>query len=248
MANEIPESIKAHQEYYTEKWNEFSYCNKLDMARACEVIGEIQRRAPPNPKICDLGCGAGWLTAVLGVFGPTLGVDLSNVSAAQARFPHCQFLTTDAVHWDLPESEFDVVISQEVIEHIPYPLQPQFVEQAAKLLKPGGLLILTTPNAKTLRAMPEGGKSWTNQPVEDWLDRNQLKTLLEAQFSVESIRSFILGLGNQGAYRMANSVKVNTLIKNFGLRSPWESALCQLDFGLHFIAVGRKTDNNGSRQ
>jgi 2-polyprenyl-3-methyl-5-hydroxy-6-metoxy-1,4-benzoquinol methylase len=240
MKTDIPESIQAHHEYYTERWNEFSYANKLDMARACEVLGEIQKRAPLSPKICDFGCGAGWLTALLGVIGPALGVDLSDVSAAQARFSHCRFLTVDAVHWDLPQSEFDVVVSQEVIEHIPYALQAQYVGQAAKLLKPGGLLILTTPNPKTLRLMPNGGKEWTDQPVEDWLDRQQLQKLLEAEFNVESIRSFIPGYGDQGVYRLVNSAKLNTLIKKIGLQSLWEAALGRLDFGLHLIAVGRK--------
>lgn len=240
MTSSTPESLKQHQEYYTARWNNFAYSNKLDMARACEVLREIQKRAPLNPKICDLGCGAGWLTAILGVFGPALGVDLSDVSVAQARFKHCQFLTADAVSWTLPENEFDVVVSQEVIEHVPYEKQPQYIQQAAKLLKTGGLLILTTPNAKTLRLMPDGGKAWTDQPVEDWLERSQLQALLETQFVVESIHSFVFGFGDQGIYKLANSTKINAFIKSIGLQSLWESILDRMDIGLHLVAVARK--------
>ncbi len=50
----------------------------------------------------------------------------------------------------LPEASFDVITSFEVIEHVPQPLD--FATTFVKLLKPGGVAILSTPNgASTIK-------------------------------------------------------------------------------------------------
>ncbi|HEY4105973.1 MAG TPA: methyltransferase domain-containing protein [Polyangiaceae bacterium] len=52
-----------------------------------------------------------------------------------------------------PDSWFDAVVSMDVVEHVPEPLP--WVESALRVLKPGGLLFLTTPNyaSYSLRAL-----------------------------------------------------------------------------------------------
>ena len=49
-----------------------------------------------------------------------------------------------------PEAQFDAVVSIEGIEHIRRPFD--FLAECARILKPGGLLILTTPNISALRS------------------------------------------------------------------------------------------------
>jgi SAM-dependent methyltransferase len=48
--------------------------------------------------------------------------------------------------WDIDEkdSSFDAVLCTEVLEHVPYPIET--LEELARLLKPGGTLILTAPS------------------------------------------------------------------------------------------------------
>ena len=66
---------------------------------------------------------------------------------------------------------FDVVLCSEVIEHVPHPQKPEFVNQLARLLTPDGYLILTTPRGDVWEEWRRIAPP--NQPVEDWVtERN----------------------------------------------------------------------------
>jgi SAM-dependent methyltransferase len=232
----------AQQEgYYTTRWNQFEHANVLDLARITAVLETLQRvafRTPPS--ICDLGCGAGWATSILGHFGPTTGVDLSDTTLASERYPNASFLSANILEWDGPKNAFDVVVSIEVIEHIERPLQAKYVRIAHDLLKPGGHFILTTPNARTMRAFAKGGREWSNQPLEEWLTASELRDVLATSFDVRDIRSFIHGLGSRGSYRLVNSPKVASVFGAFGLRDAWKSLALRRMYGLHLVAHAQK--------
>lgn len=77
-----------------------------------------------------------------------MGVELSPLAIEEARKRNtlAQFVQADILHWDHPAKSFDLVVSQEVLEHM---------EDQAKYWKPSmfqveGWLILTTPNRKIL--------------------------------------------------------------------------------------------------
>jgi 2-polyprenyl-3-methyl-5-hydroxy-6-metoxy-1,4-benzoquinol methylase len=133
-----------------------------------------------------------------------------------------------------------VVVSQEVIEHVPYALQRNYLAKAALILRVGGYLVLTTPNARTLEAIPGGGRKWSDQPLEEVLSKGGLTRLLSEQFEIISLGSFIFGVGCKGSYRIANSHKLRRLVESVGLRRLWDSLLGRFDYGLHFIAIARK--------
>ena len=234
-------NLEEQEGYYTGRWNTFAYANKLDLQRVVAVLDVLARigfEAPPA--ICDLGCGAGWATGIFGMFGKTTGVDLSDTTLASQRYPHCTFESANILEWDAPRSAFDVVISVEVIEHIERPLQAKYLQVAHRLLKPGGHLILTTPNADTMRAMPQGGKEWSRQPIEDWLNPGELRRLLEQGFSVESVDSIISGMGSRGLHRVMNSAKVGGLMQTVGVGNVWERLRLRSMLGLHLVAHAQK--------
>jgi SAM-dependent methyltransferase len=232
--------IGEQQRFYDERWGSFVFPGHLELERASTLI-DLMRYVKSYDRICDLGCGSGWISGVLGHFGRTLGVDLSDVARARARFPNCEFLSENILDWQHPKAMFDLLISSEVIEHIPYNVQSNYTKICYDLLKPGGSLILTTPNKKTMDAIPGGGRTWSDQPIEDWLDRQSLFSLLERTgFRIRRKTSITLGIGNMGIHRVVNSVKLSRFLARFGLVDMWRALALSLDFGLHLAVLAEK--------
>lgn len=98
--------------------------------------------------LLDLGCGNGSLTARLAAAGYSVtGAEHSQSGLVQARlaFPNIAFIAQD-INEPFPQplhGSFDVVMAVEVIEHLWFPRQ--LFQRATEVLKPGGVLIITTP-------------------------------------------------------------------------------------------------------
>jgi len=236
-------SIQAQHEYYSDRWASFEYANQLQLTRMAAVLRFMtQIELPAKPEICDFGCGAGWSTNILGMFGQATGVDLSDTTPAQARYPHCQFRSADILQGDSPQSEFDLVVSMEVLEHIEAGAQDHFCRRMHYILKEKGYLILTTPNKRTMNAIRGGGRSWSNQPIEEWLTAPELRSLLERNgFRILSMTSVVLGVAELGLYRVLNSSKVNACMDFLGLLGIWQSAARRANFVLHLVVLAQRT-------
>ncbi len=234
-------SIAEQRQFYNERWKDFTFANRLKLARCAAVLDGVIATRIYEPRILDLGCGAGWLTSILGIFGPAVGVDLSDaaISDARQRYPHVQFLQADIFHWDYPRGAFDVVTSQEVIEHVED--QAGYLAIAHGLLRSGGHLILTTPNAATFRAMPpEQDAAWDRQPLENTLSIGRLKALLRPDFQIVRISTVIAGYGGKGLYRLASSERLWALAARLGLDDFFDLARRRLGYGRHIYALARK--------
>ncbi len=107
-------------------------------------------------RVLDLGSGAGYGAAMLAEKAAyVLGADISEeaVSFAQNAFAgkNLAFLAADICGADFPErilaaagERFDCVVCFEMIEHVPAPLT--VIQHVKRLLSPGGLFIVSTPN------------------------------------------------------------------------------------------------------
>ena len=98
--------------------------------------------------VLDLGCGNGWFTGALDRCGfETLGVDhdAARLDAARRQYPHMRFRQMDAMQpLDLGLAlRFDAVVAIDVVDHVPWPRK--LVETALDALKPGGMLVVTSP-------------------------------------------------------------------------------------------------------
>ena len=95
----------------------------------------------------DLGCGNGRIYSEVQKTGAEyIGVDISEnlVGIAQERFPEARFQKADALKLPFPDSSFDKVYSIAVLHHIPSKrLRKKFLEEAGRVLKGNGFLILT---------------------------------------------------------------------------------------------------------
>jgi 2-polyprenyl-6-hydroxyphenyl methylase/3-demethylubiquinone-9 3-methyltransferase len=115
--------------------------------------GDECSRTPLEGKTAlDVGCGAGLLSEPLARLGARVtGIDASPEVIAVAREHAATMeLKIDYRVADVAglEGAFDLVTAMEVIEHVADPAE--FVAALAKRLAPGGLLILSTPNATGL--------------------------------------------------------------------------------------------------
>lgn len=101
----------------------------------------------------DLGCGRGEWLELLGENGfAAVGVDLDEGMLAACRERGLQVVTGDAVaqlraHKD---ASVAVVSAFHLVEHIPFEQLKKLIKEALRVLRPGGLLILETPNPENL--------------------------------------------------------------------------------------------------
>lgn len=107
------------------------------------ALGDVSGKS-----LLDIGCGTGVLTAVAAAHGAsTVGIDVSEsgIELARATYPALEWARLSAYDdlRDLLGRDFDAVISMEAIEHLYDPRL--FLKQAHGVLKPGGLLVLSTP-------------------------------------------------------------------------------------------------------
>ncbi|MFC1495563.1 class I SAM-dependent methyltransferase [Thermodesulfobacteriota bacterium] len=233
--------IDSQKIFYNIYWQNEHFVNDLKRSRCATIFSALAKIPIKQPKILDLGCGTGWLSSMLGHFGPTVGVDLSDyaVNKAQNRYPYVKFIAADLLTWENPKNEFDIVVSQEVIEHMVD--HNKFIDLVYEMLKPDGYLILTTPNPPTFNAMyKEMRSNWTVQPIENWITITGLRELLLPRFKIIKLTTIISGYGRKGVYRIANSYSFRRLWNLFGLSELYESICLSLGFGLHTFVVGQK--------
>ncbi len=98
-------------------------------------------------RVMDIGCGIGGLFGAIGP-GRALGVDCceDGLRRTKERYPATPLLCAAAEQLPLAGGVFDALTCQHVIEHIPtyrHALRDWF-----RMLRPGGVLLLLTPNAR----------------------------------------------------------------------------------------------------
>ncbi|MFQ5913302.1 MAG: class I SAM-dependent methyltransferase [Nitrospinota bacterium] len=102
-------------------------------------------------RLLDVGCGDGRKLEEFAARGwEVWGIDVSPnaLRMAAARLPGGRFLAGELEGLDLPHGSFDVVRLDNVLEHVPRPVET--LQICHRLLNPGGRLICLVPHGKSL--------------------------------------------------------------------------------------------------
>ncbi|OGO26162.1 MAG: hypothetical protein A2136_08325 [Chloroflexi bacterium RBG_16_54_11] len=137
-----------------------------------------RRHGPPRGVVLELGCGMGHLLGWLAGRYQVFGADINPWALAQAKknVPAGQFLLLSGNEpYALSDGAFNIVIAKHVVEHLCEP--DQAISEMSRVLAPGGLLILATPNLSSPMRQRKKGK-WIGykdpthismRPPEAWL-------------------------------------------------------------------------------
>lgn len=147
VAASIPWLDHSHPNY--ERWKRG---RELSIERGRFVEGMINQHTDANNlKILDLGSGEGGTSKVLSENNFVVSVDYSFLRLVRQKqnFQMLNFSTINANAFNLPfsHSSFDMIILQDVIEHLSDP--DLLVSEIRRVLKPGGTVYLSTPNKKS---------------------------------------------------------------------------------------------------
>jgi SAM-dependent methyltransferase len=130
-------------------------------------------------RLLDAGCGTGWNLQDLGVFGETHGIDLSPLAVITTRRRGGRVIQGNLLGLPYANSSFDVVTSFDVLYHAWVEDDVQAIRELARVLKPGGLMLVKVPAFKILwGAHDEAVHSrhrYTRGEVEDLLGRAGLR-------------------------------------------------------------------------
>ncbi len=118
-------------------------------------VREIFKNKPIG-KILDLGCSPGHNAIILSRMGfEVIGIDLNDIYIS--KYNPGWFKEFDRITWDIEKKNlpfesdsFEYVIFSEVLEHVAIRHPKEIFQELKRVLKPGGMLYLTTPNVANL--------------------------------------------------------------------------------------------------
>ncbi len=156
--------------------------------------------------VLDLGCGVGFFGGLArSRGGKVVGLDFSEAALkiAQQQQQGIPFLRGDATCVPFPDASFDVVLLNDIIEHLAEAPGRTMIQEVFRILRPGGRLIVDTDNDAFL--MQRKGLKRLNE----WLEAGsvQRKALAEIKktysaptlhikiYTVHELRALLSGVG-----------------------------------------------------
>ena len=150
-------------------------------ATAADLLSRLERHTNPG-SLLDVGCWLGFLLDEARRRGwSARGIEPSEFASQYARAQlGLDVETTDLFAAQLERSSFDAVVAADVIEHLLDPAAA--LGRVEELLRPGGLLLLTLPDAGSAVARTLGRRWWSVVPTHvQYFTRHSLSVLLARQ-------------------------------------------------------------------
>lgn len=131
-----------------------SFAKRATTYRA--LLRRLLRAVPSPSTVVEIGCGVGFLSALLArlpgaptVYSTELSADGLRIASTQLRrYPNLRLLRADAEGIPLRSAAADLVVCMDVVEHLGNP--EGFFREANRVLAPGGALLFSTPNPGSL--------------------------------------------------------------------------------------------------
>ena len=164
----------------------------------------------------DIGCGPGyfskhlvdkkWLTT-------SIDTDPENIKSTSRFSQETRLGDAISTLQSFPEGKFDFALMLELIEHMPKEYGTKLLEQVIRTLKPGGQLLISTPNRHSLEGL--SGRIWEMRGAGKWTawDKTHvyiysggefISFLTQCGFKVEKV----VGYYYQGDFPLIGSVKL----------------------------------------
>ena len=201
-------------------------------------LDQIDKRVKKKGRILDIGCAVGFFLQEAQKKGwSPLGIDVSDFALKHCRQQGLKVKKGTIKEVKLPARSFEVVVSLQTIEHETNPVE--HLQEIVRLLKPGGLAVLTTPdhNSWTRKLMGSHWFGYRHQEHLYFLTRETLGEMLKRagfkkiEMKLDDPRIFILGyyLTRLADFYPNRFVKITTnmikrIIGNFpapALTDPW---------------------------
>jgi SAM-dependent methyltransferase len=115
------------------------------------------RYVPAGGRVLDAGCGRSLFTEIRPDWPFTIvaaDVDLDLIASRKVEFPSVRWAVAGAAPLPFRDATFDALFAGELVEHLPDPVPA--VAEFRRVLRPGGTLILTTPNRRRLANVVDG--------------------------------------------------------------------------------------------
>ena len=112
--------------------------------------GAARSAGAPAPRLLDAGCGTGYNLVALGRLARATGVDLSPEAIAFCRARGVAALRGSVLQLPFADASFDVVTSFDVLYHAWVSDDRAAVAEAARVLRPGGVLLVRVPALRAL--------------------------------------------------------------------------------------------------
>ncbi|MGY4771068.1 class I SAM-dependent methyltransferase [Kribbella sp. CWNU-51] len=170
---------------YEDQEQEYLATFREDVRRIREFV--------PSGRILEVGCGYGYfLQCALDAGFDAYGIDLSPAAVkwAATRHPGRVFCGLLEEVPEIQDQKYDVIFGSHLIEHLTEP--SEFLREAGRLLRPGGLVVMVTPNIKSLLARASGSR-WVSFKIPEhvsYYDPATITTLLNRSgYTVRAVDS-----------------------------------------------------------
>lgn len=158
------------EKFFARSWTHIFYFWKLRQVMLGKTVKALlkQRSHSEPTRVVDLGCGPGtnifdvfdacaefkqveWFGLDLNQREASMGAGRSTYRVNERKMQAIHFMSGDVFKLPFADNSIDILISSEVVEHLPNPLPA--LKEMQRVLKPNGYAMVTTPNPRNLPEM-----------------------------------------------------------------------------------------------